>query len=299
MVVSWYSVALLAATALGASIGLSFVPYRTPSLETTLKSEPSDKQIVEKSFCGKVWITIHSPTLRLIGKSDIVDAIELNWDFSTCATIPTQIGLFMNKPTSWDNGLIVYPVETLEGYHITHVSLGEESLVGWDYGAGLRGPQCLWPYVAAGDHNNIQVINCLKIQPTWMEDNGDKINKLRIGELAVPGTHNAGAWRFDTEISTVSRDLFVLCQDRSIWAQLVYGIRYFDFRIAYYDFYPNVEDRYWLNHNLIRVRPLVPLLREIKSFLDSTKEYSLMLTIFPWASTSTTVHQSDRFMQVF
>ncbi|VVC94090.1 unnamed protein product [Leptidea sinapis] len=56
---------------------------------------------------------------------------------------------------------------------------------------------------------------------------------------------------------------------------------------------------YWLNHNLIRVRPLVPLLREIKSFLDSTKEYSLMLTIFPWASTSTTVHQSDRFMQVF
>lgn len=30
--------------------------------------------------------------------------------------------------------------------------------------------------------------------------------------------------------------------------------------------------RYWLNHNLIRVRPLVPLLKEIRAFLDSTKE---------------------------
>lgn len=70
-----------------------------------------------------------------------------------------------------------------------------------------------------------------------------KINGLRIGELALAGTHNAGAWRFDTEISTVSRDSFVLCQDRSIWAQLVHGIRYFDFRVAYYDFYPNEEDR--------------------------------------------------------
>lgn len=70
------------------------------------------------------------------------------------------------------------------------------------------------------------------------------INKLRIGELAIPGTHNAGAWHFDTEISNVGRDNFVLCQDRSIWAQLVHGVRYFDFRIAYYDFYPREEDRW-------------------------------------------------------
>lgn len=38
-------------------------------------------------------------------------------------------------------------------------------------------------------------------------------------------------------------------------------------------FYSNVS-RYWLNHNLIRVRPLVPLLREIRAFLDATKEVS-------------------------
>lgn len=71
----------------------------------------------------------------------------------------------------------------------------------------------------------------------------DKINHLRIGELSLPGTHNAGAWRFNTEINNVERDNFVLCQDRSIWEQLVYGIRYLDFRIAYYDFYQNEEER--------------------------------------------------------
>lgn len=71
-----------------------------------------------------------------------------------------------------------------------------------------------------------------------------KINNLRIGDLAIAGTHNAGAWKFNTEVSSVSRDSFVLCQDRSIWGQLVHGIRYFDFRIAYYEFYQDVENRF-------------------------------------------------------
>lgn len=83
----------------------------------------------------------------------------------------------------------------------------------------------------------------LQVQSKAFHNSRARINGLRIGELAIAGTHNAGAWRFDTEVSSVSRDSFVLCQDRSIWAQLVHGNRYFDFRVAYYDFYPNMEDR--------------------------------------------------------
>lgn len=79
--------------------------------------------------------------------------------------------------------------------------------------------------------------------PIYLLNSRSKINNLRIGDLAIAGTHNAGAWKFNTEVSSASRDSFILCQDRSIWGQLVHGIRYFDFRIAYYDFYPNVEDR--------------------------------------------------------
>ncbi|XP_075975310.1 PI-PLC X domain-containing protein 2-like isoform X2 [Anticarsia gemmatalis] len=255
MAASVYAVLALAVTALGATIA------------------PTEKHVLEKSSCGRVWVTVHSPEIRLAHNQRLLDAVELNWDFNACSSVPRQIGLFDDRPTSWNNVLALFLVTSVEGHIITNISLGEGSLPGgWEAGVGGRGPHCLWPWVGAGDMQEIQSYNCLKIQPTWMEDNAAQINNLRIGDLAIAGTHNAGAWRFDTEISTLSRDSFVLCQDRSIWAQLVHGIRYFDFRIAYYDYYQHEDDRYWLNHNLIRVRPLVPLLREIRKFLDTTKE---------------------------
>ncbi|KAL4716187.1 hypothetical protein ACJJTC_013964 [Scirpophaga incertulas] len=230
------------------------------------------KRILEKSTCGRVWLTVHSSEIRLLGSNSILDALELNWDFKGCTNIPRQIGLFPATPTSWLTALDIHTIDSLDGHVVTNISLGFGDLPGdWFAGPGHKGPSCLWPWIGAGN-DDIQAYNCLKIQPTWMEDNADKINNLRIGELAIPGTHNAGAWRFNTEVSNVQRDSFVLCQDRSVWAQLVHGIRYLDFRIAYYDFYPNEEDRYWLNHNLIRVRPLLPLLQEIRTFLDNTKE---------------------------
>jgi hypothetical protein len=54
---------------------------------------------------------------------------------------------------------------------MTNVTLGEGSLPDdWLSGPGHKGPSCLWPWIAAGD-TDIQAYNCLKIQPTWMEDN--------------------------------------------------------------------------------------------------------------------------------
>ncbi|CAB3254757.1 unnamed protein product [Arctia plantaginis] len=255
MAVSWYAVLALAATALGASI-------------------PIEKNnVLERSSCGRVWVTVHSPEIRLSNTHNIEDAIELNWEFVGCSDVPKQIGLFDNRPTSWNNVIATFVINSVEGHIVTNIPLGDVSLPGgWETGQGLRGPHCLWPWVGAGDAQGIQSYNCLKIQPTWMEDAGSKINNLRIGDLAIAGTHNAGAWRFDTETSNQSRDNFILCQDRSIWAQLVHGIRYFDFRISFYSHFEEEDDRYWLNHNLVRIRPLVPLLREIRQFLDSTKE---------------------------
>ncbi|KOB79078.1 PI-PLC X-box domain-containing protein [Operophtera brumata] len=140
-------------------------------------SDSSQTQSIEKSSCGRVWVTI---------------------------------GLFDDRPGSWSNALAVYPIRSAEGHVVTNVSLGEGSLpAGWEQGVGHRGPHCLWPWAGAGD-GQIQAYNCLKIQPTWMEDNAGKINGLRIGDLVLAGTHNAGAWRFDTEVSAISRDSFVL-----------------------------------------------------------------------------------------
>lgn len=82
-----------------------------------------------------------------------------------------QIGLFNNWPLSWSQALAVFAVDSAEGFVITNISLGEGKLpAGWDTGTGLKGPHCLWPWVGAGD-SHIRAHNCLKIQPTWMEDN--------------------------------------------------------------------------------------------------------------------------------
>lgn len=63
----------------------------------------------------------------------------------------------------------------------------------------------------------------------------DKLGPQRIGDLFIPGTHNSGAYT-----KPLFFENYVLNQDKSIWSQLVFGIRYFDLRIGYY------EDQGWL-----------------------------------------------------
>lgn len=49
--------------------------------------------------------------------------------------------------------------------------LGDENLPGgWENGQGTQGAHCMWPWIGGGE-TTIAIINCLKIQPTWMEEN--------------------------------------------------------------------------------------------------------------------------------
>lgn len=53
--------------------------------------------------------------------------------------------------------------------------------------------------------------------------------------LLLPGTHNSGS--YNSNVSVLKGEgfnRFVLTQDHDIWTQLVFGIRYLDFRIGYY-----------------------------------------------------------------
>lgn len=58
-----------------------------------------------------------------------------------------------------------------------------------------------------------------------------QIGAQKIGNLFIPGTHNSGA--FDGVPKILEN--YILNQDRTIWTQLVYGIRYLDLRIGYYE----------------------------------------------------------------
>lgn len=43
------------------------------------------------------------------------------------------------------------------------------------------------------------------------------------------------------------------------------GIRYLDIRVGYY---PDKEDKFWLNHNYARVNPLRFLIEDLTNFLE-------------------------------
>ena len=43
------------------------------------------------------------------------------------------------------------------------------------------------------------------------------------------------------------------------------GMRYLDVRVGYY---PEREDKFWLNHNYARVNPLRFLIEDLKNFLE-------------------------------
>ena len=49
------------------------------------------------------------------------------------------------------------------------------------------------------------------------------------------------------------------------WQLCNAGIRYLDIRVGYY---PDREDKFWLNHNYARVNPLRFLLEDLKNFLE-------------------------------
>lgn len=57
----------------------------------------TEKQILEKSACGRVWVTVHSPEIRLAASVTLLDAVELNWDFNGCFSTPTQVSAILTR----------------------------------------------------------------------------------------------------------------------------------------------------------------------------------------------------------
>ncbi|KAJ8982728.1 hypothetical protein NQ317_019519, partial [Molorchus minor] len=214
-----------------------------------------------QSDCGKVHITV----------SSLQDTyLELNWitDCGTLDIVPDYILLSSKniQERNEDPNMIVqinfsdYP----SGYYKTKVRFGEPWLPGnWEYDENTTradaGPHCFPYWIASVTDSLIVDSRCLAIQPTWMSDNSKAIGSLKIGSMFIPGTHNSGSFK---GVPFFIQN-YVLNQDRSIWAQLVFGIRYLDFRIGYYE-----RDGFYINHDLVRIIKVQPVLREIRKFLE-------------------------------
>ena len=66
---------------------------------------------------------------------------------------------------------------------------------------------------------------------------------------------------------------FSINQDEDIWNQLLYGIRYLDIRVGYYQ---NTPEKFWAVHDFVKINPLHEIITDVRRFVRSTKEMVIM-----------------------
>ncbi|XP_066583005.1 uncharacterized protein [Prorops nasuta] len=246
-------------------------------------------KIVICTECGKVWLTVSSLWRPIAASDKVVDAeLEVNWDIDCASDLeyPDTIKVFAADPAhnkTQKPDLILSSLEYPRGYYRTNITVGRPPLPGgWDTkdGATLPGPHCLKHHAGLYKDDVLLSSACLRIWPTWMYDLRNKLGRLPIGSLMIPGTHNSGCYKHG---DLTRRDAFqrhLLTQDRDVWTQLVHGIRYLDIRVGYYPSIPNgtvIEEdeedndhlnRFWVNHDVIRITPLSVIINDVISFLN-------------------------------
>ncbi|KAK9736613.1 hypothetical protein QE152_g11442 [Popillia japonica] len=225
------------------------------------------------SKCGKVHLTV----------SSLKDSfLEMNW-LMTCDSsgeAPDIIALYNQDPRSATKPLHSVNAHRYEGYFKTPIKFRFPWLPGeWDYYDNITdvipGAHCFPYWIASVRRNRIIDLNCLKVHPTWMDDNRSILGPQRIGSIFIPGTHNSGAYG---PIPGIFKK-YVLNQNMDIWTQLVFGIRYFDLRIGYYQ-----GDGFTINHDLVKISKLEPHLRVIRRFLELAPKEIVILDLhrFPY-----------------
>lgn len=232
-----------------------------------------------------IYITVSS----LYRLSDDVRGItdrelEFNWEIPcSSGNIQLWIGLFNTNPDilSFKEATSLAqaglnPTDYPEGYYRTNISLGRPVFPGdWNKEENKLpspGDHCYAYWIALYENENLRKTNCLKIRPTWMHDHKSQIGQLPLYSLFIPGTHNSGSLQKGTVVTrkdTFSR--YLLTQDTDIWGQLVAGIRYLDVRVGYYLSTDHGSERFWVNHDVIRISPLLPLLQDLKKFLMASR----------------------------
>uniref|UniRef100_A0A1Y1M5P8 Phosphatidylinositol-specific phospholipase C X domain-containing protein n=2 Tax=Photinus pyralis TaxID=7054 RepID=A0A1Y1M5P8_PHOPY len=238
--------------------------------------------------CGKVHLTVSSLEETYL---------ELNW-VTKCDSmydmVPDEIALYDKNPLDRNEEMpprvSVLARRYPEGYYKTKVKFGSPWLPGnWEYQENMiqaeHGQHCFPYWIASLKRDMLIDVQCLRINPTWMFDNSHRIGKKRIGSVIIPGTHNSGSSKTATFLQS-----YVMNQDRNVWTQLVFGIRYLDLRVGYYG-----REGFYINHDVVRITRLEPVLREIRKFSELAPREIIVVDFhrFPYPSNfNANIHES-------
>ena len=116
--------------------------------------------------------------------------------------------------------------------------------------------------------------NCINLRPHWMWEEKSRIGEIPLHALMIPGSHNSGSYKvMDSGSSYNFLNRYSINQGEDVWQQLLYGVRYLDIRVGYYEHTP---EKFWIVHNIVKMNPLYIVLQDVRKFLQSTKEIIVM-----------------------
>lgn len=193
--------------------------------------------------------------------------MDLSWDVGSRWRPGDWVGLYDVKP-SWQ-AQPVFRSYTNGALGTVRTGIQEGRVFMEPYYEKL----CLGWWAAYWHQNNSQprAVSCLSSNPRWMEELQPLIAPLRLNEAFIPGTHDSGAFHLAYRPFSDNRlTKYVYAQDESIMEQLIHGARYLDLRIGLYD------GKFWVNHGIAKVHPLEFILRDVKTFIDSTREIVIL-----------------------
>ncbi|OQR78250.1 hypothetical protein BIW11_02770 [Tropilaelaps mercedesae] len=111
----------------------------------------------------------------------------------------------------------------------------------------------------------------LTVEPSWIANAIDKLGWITLFDLALPGTHQSGAYRrYDRyDVQNTNARLYYY-QEEDVFTQLLYGIRSLDFRLVAIvkETEQNKTYEYWISSEESSTgHQLEPILKDINAFL--------------------------------
>ncbi|GIY64283.1 PI-PLC X domain-containing protein 1 [Caerostris extrusa] len=182
---------------------------------------------------ARVFLTVSSLRASLTQHGIIKRRLEINW-FGHPPAEDDYIAVYHQDPELNpfnDPVLSLEPHKYPGGYFRTNIEIPIH------VGNFNENTRCFgyWA-VYHGENREIKHSTCLQLRPFWMKEIAKHISDLKLSEIMIP---------------------------------IMYGLRYFDLRVGYYE---NKPDQYYINHNFVRTETTM------KTVLEQVKKYLLMST---------------------
>ncbi|XP_020709537.2 PI-PLC X domain-containing protein 1-like [Athalia rosae] len=237
----------------------------------------TDAQEFEAAHIG----LIISPILT----ADVIREIEVYWSHE-CFRLGDSIAIYTEDPSEDAEPIFTFKPIGANGIQKTGIEANFVPVSSLTFER-----QCLGYHVAWLRDEKIMKTNCLETRPNWMADRREELASKRFRDIFLPGSHNSGSYVI-TEDPTAETLVakYVICQDESVLAQLIYGVRYLDIRVGYYG---GTDSSWWINHGVIKVVELQDVIDDVKTFLNNTNEIVIFdVQEFPVGfGTDLTVHR--------